>query len=74
MSLAPNHSDTRQIMYHADTGMNVYNLWEPFTPDQLSRHIDDFADNGIDIFSQLTFAGGALLAPTALVMVTLAAS
>lgn len=49
-----------RLIYHADGGMNVHNLWEPFREEQLTRHIDDFAENGVDIFSQLTFAGGAL--------------
>ena len=51
---------TERIMYHADGGINVHNLWDPFSADQLIRFVDDFADNGVDIFSQLTFAGGAL--------------
>jgi hypothetical protein len=55
---APRGED--RLIYHADGGMNVHNLWEPFHEDQLTRHMDDFADNGVDIFSQLTFAGGGL--------------
>lgn len=46
------------LLYFADGGIVVNNLWDPFSPDQLIRYVDDFADCGIDILSQMVFAGG----------------
>lgn len=48
-----------RLIYFADSGLNAYNLWEPVTVEQFARHMDDFADNGVDVYSQLTFAAGA---------------
>ena len=47
------------LMYFADGGIVVYNLWEPFTSDQLVRYVDDFADCGVDLLSQMVFTGGS---------------
>ncbi|MBH05484.1 MAG: hypothetical protein CMJ20_04100 [Phycisphaeraceae bacterium] len=49
-----------RLIYFADTGLHAYNTWEPVTADQFRQHMNDFADNGIDIYSQLTFSAGAL--------------
>ena len=49
-----------RLIYFADTGLHAYNVKQPATADQFARHMDDMADNGIDIYSQLTFAAGAL--------------
>ena len=43
------------LLYFADGGIVVNNLWDPFSPDQLIRYVDDFADCGIDILSQMVF-------------------
>ena len=47
-----------RLIYFADGGINAYNLWDPFTEGQLRAFVDAFADNGIDILSQLVYAGG----------------
>lgn len=52
--------DENRLIYFADTGLNAYNLWDPVSVDQFARHMDDFADNGVDTYSQLTFAAGSL--------------
>jgi len=46
------------LLYFADGGLGVYNLWDPFSPEQLVRYVDDFADNGVGILSQMVFTGG----------------
>ena len=60
--MPPQHTPRSEdrLIYFADTGLNAYNLWEPVTVEQFARHMDDFADNGVDIYSQLTFAAGTL--------------
>ena len=49
-----------RLIYLADSGLHAYNIWEPASGDQFARHMDAFADHGVDIYSQLTFAAGAL--------------
>ena len=48
MADSPTQRGEDRLMYHADGGLNVHNLWEPFDEAQLTAHIDDFADNGVD--------------------------
>ena len=45
----------QRLVYHADTGLHACNVWRPVEAGQFARHIDAFADHGVDIFSWLTF-------------------
>lgn len=47
-----------RLLYFADGGINAYNLWDPFSEEQLRGFVDAFADNDIDILSQKIYAGG----------------
>ena len=52
-----------RLVYCHDSGIVSYNTWDPFTPAQLRRVVDDLADAGVDMYAQLLFAAGLAKPP-----------